>query len=198
MFKCLIALTSLLSATALAVPVWTWVDESGQRHYSDRPVEGATQIEVNASQTFTPARADPPQSRSSQTPDEAAYSVLDIIRPTSDETLVNTGGSVTLELATYPALRPNHTIDVILNGQSLQANSRTLVITLTDVFRGEHTVQAVIRDAAGTELLRSEPVTFFVRQNSVQSPAPAGGAPRPSLVRPPPPPPGAPPGAGGN
>ena len=59
MLKCLIALTSLLTAAALAAPAWTWVDEQGRRHYSDRPVEGATQIELSESQTFAAGSASP-------------------------------------------------------------------------------------------------------------------------------------------
>jgi len=59
MLKCLIALTSLLSAAALAAPAWTWVDAQGRRHYSDRPVPGATQIELSDSQTFSASPARP-------------------------------------------------------------------------------------------------------------------------------------------
>ena len=83
MLKCLIALTSLLSAAALAAPAWTWVDAQGRRHYSDRPVEGATQIELGTTQTFSSsaprpaARPSAAAGTESGAPPAAAYSVLD-------------------------------------------------------------------------------------------------------------------------
>jgi hypothetical protein len=174
MVKCLIALTSLFTAAAMAVPVWTWVDESGQRHYSDRPVEGATQIEIGTSQTFSVEASEPIApaggSRSDQETDPGApYTVLDVISPEPEETLWNTGGEITLELAVSPALRAAHTIGVIYDGQRLEPSARSLSITITEVYRGEHTIQAVIADADGQELMRSRPVTFYVQQTSIQN-----------------------------
>jgi len=175
MVKCLIALTSLFSAAALAVPVWTWVDESGQRHYSDRPVEGATQVEVGTSQTFSAGDAPPPvvpstNSQADQVPDPGTfYTILDVISPEPEETLWNIGATMTVEVAVYPALRAAHMIDVIYDGQRMEAFTRDLSISITDVFRGEHSIQALILDADGAELMRSTPVTFFVRQTSIQN-----------------------------
>lgn len=158
----------------MAVPVWTWVDESGQRHYSDRPVEGATQIEIGTSQTFSaevPAPiASSAGSRSEQEPDPGApYTVLDVIRPEPEETLWNTGGTMTVELAVNPALRAAHSIGLIYDGQRLEPPSRSLSMTINEVYRGEHTIQAVILDADGEELMRSTPVTFFVQQTSIRN-----------------------------
>ena len=51
MHKWLILL-SLLWSTAIAEPAYTWVDENGQVHYSDRPVPGATEIELRGAQGF--------------------------------------------------------------------------------------------------------------------------------------------------
>jgi hypothetical protein len=47
---------------------------------------------------------------------------------------------------------------------------------LPDVFRGTHTLQVVVLDSVGTELVRSQSRTFFVQQTSVQNPnSRAGG-----------------------
>jgi len=187
MLKCLIALTSLLSAAAVAAPAWTWVDEQGRRHYSDRPVEGATQIELSGPQTFaggvTPTPA-APQTGGTE-PAVPAYTVLDVISPEHEATLVNIGGILTMELAVYPRLQRAHRIDVVMNGERLELGSRSLSITIPDVVRGEHTLQALIIGSAGEELMRSDPITVFVRQNSLLTPAPQRAPPPP----PPPPPP---------
>jgi hypothetical protein len=170
MLKCLIALTSLLSAAALAAPAWTWVDAQGRRHYSDRPVEGATQIELGAPQTFggdalrssTRATA----GAESATP-AVTYSVVDIVSPTQQETLHNIEGNLSVSVATNPGLQTGHRIDAILDGQRRQVGAQSLDFTLPEVYRGEHTLQVVIVDSEGAEIRRSAPVTFFVRQTSV-------------------------------
>jgi hypothetical protein len=171
MLKCLIALTSLLSAAALAAPAWTWVDEQGRRHFSDRPVEGATQIELSETQTFSggdlrsSSRA-APTSEESET-GAVGYSVLDILSPTQEETFHNIEGNLGVRIATNPGLQSGHRIDAILDGQRREIGARSLDFTLPEVYRGEHTLQVVIVDSAGSEVTRSAPVTFFVRQTSV-------------------------------
>jgi hypothetical protein len=172
MLKCLIALTSLLSAAVLAAPAWTWVDEQGRRHYSDRPVEGATRIELTESQTFAGGGT---RSSSNAAPDTGAdsaaaaggYSVLDIVSPTSQETLHNIEGNLAVSVATNPGLQSGHRFNVVLDGETREIGARSLDFAVGDVFRGEHTLQVVIVDSAGDEIRRSAPVTFFVRQTSV-------------------------------
>jgi hypothetical protein len=188
MLKCLIALTSLLSAGAVAAPAWTWVDEQGRRHYSDRPVEGAVQIEISTPQTFAGSGA-PQAARQTPTPDEppaVSYAVLDVISPTQGQTITNTGAEMTVEVATYPALQSAHRIVFDLDGERLPVTSRSLTTTLPDIFRGEHTLAAAIVDADGNELARSSLVTFYMRQQSGQAPLPQTVAPaRPQVSRPP-------------
>ena len=194
MLKWLIALTSLFSAAAVAA-VWTWVDEQGHRHFSDQPVEGATQVEVAAPQTFrstTPSQTFPSQTSTapSQTTGSNAtgsivYTVLDIVSPGSQETLHNIGGSLTVEVATYPALQRSDQITVYLDGERQPINTRQLSFTVPNVVRGEHTLAAAIVSADGAELIRSAPVTFFVQQRSGQQPLPQTVSPaRPSITRP--------------
>jgi hypothetical protein len=173
MLKCLIALTSLFSAAVLAAPVWTWVDEQGRRHFSDRPVEGATQIELSEVQTFggnalrSPSSPAAAANGESDAPAATSYSVLDIVSPTQGETLHNIEGSLGVSIATNPGLQSGHRIDAILDGQRRELGARSLDFTLPEVYRGEHTLQVVIVDAAGAEVKRSAAVTFFVRQTSV-------------------------------
>jgi hypothetical protein len=175
MLKCLIALTSLLSVAALAAPAWTWVDEQGRRHYSDRPVEGATRIELGESQTFSgtalrPAPSAPPAPAATEQPPApaaTAYSVVEILSPTQEQTLYNIGGSLSVSIATNPGLRAGHRIDAMLDGDHREIGVRSLDFTLAEVYRGEHTLQVLIVDSSGNELERSAPVTFFVQQTSV-------------------------------
>ena len=188
MLKCLIALTSLFSVAAAAQPVWTWVDDEGRRHYSDRPAEGATRIEVSAPQTFEGAAPAPasPSSGAQAAQQTVTYTTFEILSPAPQETLSNTGSTMTVELATVPALQPAHRIEVEYDGERLPLSTRSLAITVTDVFRGEHTLGAVIVNAGGAEIARAGPGTFFVQQTSGQAPQPQTVQPaRPQTTRPP-------------
>jgi hypothetical protein len=185
MLKCLIALISLLPAAVLAATVWTWVDDQGLRHYSDRQVPGATAMEVAGSQTFSGAAlrlASPSPATSttsatdSSAPTTVTYTVLDVISPAEQETFRNIAGNLTVELAIYPPLAAAHRIDVILDGTHVALGARSLEVTVPEVFRGQHTLQAVIVNEAGQELVRSKTVTFFVQQTGLQN-RPAGRAP---------------------
>lgn len=177
MAKCLIVLIALIAGTVLAAPVWTWVDENGVRHYSDRQVPGATQIEIGEAQTFSGSASrsaeQPTAATQTGSPGQAAaaasYSILDIISPESEQTFWNIGGSLPVSIATFPALQSAHQIDVLLDGERRELGTRSLEFSLEEVWRGEHTLQALIVDANGQIVMRSAPVTFFVQQTSIRN-----------------------------
>ncbi|HLS82262.1 MAG TPA: DUF4124 domain-containing protein [Steroidobacter sp.] len=178
--------TALLLIALLATPafaaqtVWKWVDANGVTHYSDRPVPGATRMEINVS-----SRADAP-SRSTFTNDADAsrqdeanaepYSMFEIWRPDQEESVVNTGGRVSVSIRIDPALRPGHDLHLYLDGRLVEGESPTATsYELTEVPRGEHQVVAVITDQRGQRVQETRPVRFFVRQTSIAQP-PVGPA----------------------
>lgn len=175
MSRWLIVLFMLLATAVSAVPAWTWVDENGQVHYSDRPVPGAKQIELPGSSrtarpaTPAPARpAQPSQPREEQAP--LAYRTFDIVSPVHQQTLWNIGGNLDVQVALDPPLQAGQQIDAYLDGQHLGIGATGMQFTVPDVFRGMHTLQAVIVDADGHEVLKSRSITFMVQQTSIQNP----------------------------
>jgi hypothetical protein len=177
MGKWLIVLPMLYAAALAAEPAWTWVDADGRRHYSDRPVEGATRVDLPGAQGFATARAAPtaPASRSATTPTTApeaapSYRSFTITSPAQEETLWNIGAILNVQLGINPGLQPGHRIDAYLDGQRVVIGQQAQQFTIPDVFRGLHTMYAVIRDAGGRELRRSPEVTFMVQQTSIANP----------------------------
>ena len=174
MLKCLIALTSLLAAPVLQAQIWTWVDAQGVRHYSDTPVDGATELSVErtrASSGLTLGsglRESPQNAGSGEAPAASGYSVLDVISPGQEETFWNIGGELPVELAVYPPLELGHRIDAVLDDEYVTLATRSLSLTIPGVWRGEHRLEILIVDVEGNELMRSPPVTFFVQQTSIQ------------------------------
>lgn len=174
MSKWLISLMWLVAAAAQAADAWTWVDENGTRHYSDRPVEGATKIQLGPAQGFTPNRPAAPQAQAPQDSEQPAperYRVFDVASPEQQETLWNIEGNLSVRLDVQPQLQPGHKIDVYLDGELKNLNATSTQFLVPDVYRGMHTLQAVVYDSNGDELARSLAVTFMVRQTSIIRPA---------------------------
>jgi len=174
MRKCLILLFVLSVQSALAAPVWTWVDSQGQVHYSDRPVPGARQIDLPGAQGFSAPAPAPTRgasgARSESSRAATTYQRLNIVSPGQQETLWNIGGNLNVRVELQPRLEAGHQLDVYLDGQRAYLNTTSPQFTVSNVFRGTHTIEAVIIDAAGREVQRSAAVPFVVQATSVQNP----------------------------
>lgn|SRR5690606_34193584 len=175
---CLLALTIAAAAgPASAVTVWRWVDQNGVVHYSDRPVDGAERIELSGPQTYPGGQQGLPSAtaeRSATSPvpqqDQAPYRRFEIVAPAQQETLWNIGGTLAVTVALEPPLQPGHRLDVYLDGERRSLGATSTQLTVPEVYRGLHTLQAVVVDEAGSEVLRSLAVTFMVQQTSIQNP----------------------------
>lgn len=164
----------LYAAASFGATAWTWVDEQGRRHFSDRPVPGAQQIELPGAQGFSrPSVSTPrPAASAPQAQQSAArpYSVFDVVSPSQQQTLWNIEGNLNVQVQLEPSLLPGHSLDVFLDGQRIALNATSDQFTVPEVFRGLHTLQAVVVDTNGTEVLRSLAVTFMVQQTSLLNP----------------------------
>ena len=173
-----------LSGTASSAEVWKWVDAKGVTHYSDQPVPGAVRIEVRAGNISEARPAQPTSNQAdsdSQSAEQGTYRTFQIVRPTNDQSIVNTGGQVDVEIRIAPPLEATDRLNLFLDGKLVTGFPRNATIyALTDVPRGTHNVSAVVADASGNTIQESPPVTFTVRQESIAQP-PVG----PSLGQPP-------------
>jgi len=170
-------LASLLSAAALGQQAYTWTDENGTVHYSDRPFPGAETIDLRAAQGFTaPQPFQPAPPPTDVVPAEAeepvqAYTAFNVIQPVQQETLWNIGAVLNVVVDLQPGLQAGHHLGAYLDGQLIDVGATTTQFQLPDVFRGMHTLQAVVLDEDGEEVLRSLATSFMVQQTSLQNPA---------------------------
>jgi uncharacterized protein DUF4124 len=178
---------SSLTGTASAADVWRWVDSSGVTHYSDQPVPGATKIEVRAGNVAEsgPANLGQPRSAASDSKADATrYRDFAIFRPEVNQSIINTGGQVNVEIRTDPPVQPLHTLSLYLDGKLVTAPApNSLSYVLTEVPRGVHSVSAVITDQSGKTLQETPPIGFNVRQESLANP-PVGPTLRPRPPKP--------------
>jgi hypothetical protein len=92
------------------------------------------------------------------------------VQPGQQQTLWNIGAMLQVQAEIEPALQPGHHIDVFLDGQRVSVGATAAQFTVPEVYRGVHTLQAVIADANGQDLVRSLAVTFMVQQTSILNP----------------------------
>lgn len=167
-------LVSLLCAAAFGQQAYRWTDETGQVHYSDRPAPGATEIQLRGAQGFTavvPGRSAAEDSEPAPVEQPArAYTAFNVISPAQQETLWNIGAVLTVQVELAPGLQAGHHLGAYLDGQLIDVGATATQFQLPDVFRGTHTLQAVVLDATGNEVLRSLAVIFMVQQTSIQNP----------------------------
>jgi hypothetical protein len=152
--------------------VWKWVDEKGVTHFSDSPVAGATKMELNSapSSSSEPAPAYTP-SPATERPRGPAYSRLAVESPQQDESIINTGGKVTVRLAATPALAHNHVVTLYMDGARVEGFPPTaMAFDLPEVPRGSHTLKFSVSTQQGELIQESPATTFHVRQESIAKP----------------------------
>lgn len=180
-----------LCSTASAAEVWKWVDAKGVTHYSDQPIPGATKIEVRAGNISEARSAQPlanePDSDSQSQDEAGAYRNFQIVRPTNEQNIINTGGEVAVEIRIAPPVQSAHRLNLYLDGKLVTGFPRnTVIYALTAVPRGTHNLTAVVADSSGNTIQEAPPVTFNVRQESIAQPpvGPSLGQPPKPLPRP--------------
>lgn len=163
----------LALADGVTAQVYKWVDKDGNIRYSDKPPpddKKAKPVELKPL-TSLEAIAPPPESGATERAEaeqEAAtggYRGFRFKRPQPDQTLSNIGTLLSVELDFEPALMPGHQLMVTFNGQDYQARAST--VTLTNVFRGTHSISARIVDDQGKVLASTGPITFHVQQHAI-------------------------------
>ncbi len=130
--------------------------------FSDQTCPDAEKIEVKAAQTVaSPGGVKGLSERKGGVPAQTPYTKFAIVSPTDDQAVRSNGGEVSVSISVNPGLRAKHAIVVTVDGQPIGKGSST-TLTLQNLPRGTHTVQAAVVDEKGKEIVRSETVTFHV------------------------------------
>jgi len=172
--KRLTLIVCLMSAGAIiqAQTVYKVIQPDGTVEFTDSPPAGeaAQRVEVAPLNTLPPL-VSPRDAFDDQpaAPAKAAYSEFRITSPKNDSSFWETSGNVNVDVSLAPSLRSGDKIEVLLDGRSV-GGGRSTAIALTAMDRGTHSVQAVIKDASGKVLARSNTVSFTLQKGSLLSP----------------------------
>jgi hypothetical protein len=172
----ILALLVLLAASfAAAEEAYVWTDEDGVVHYSDRPVPGATRIELaepNSGRSPAPSR-NTDEAANDEESDEGGdpsgpfqYESFEVASPGAEETLWNIEGVLNVSLALNPPLQPGHQIRAYFDGEPRIVTGTSF--QLEEVWRGVHNLQAEVLDETGNMLIRSQTNRFYIQQTSVR------------------------------
>ena len=168
----LILLALLVGGAALA-DTYTWTDEEGIVHYSDRPHPGAKRIIIdspNTSRALARQRAADAATTEDASAAEAGtpirYESFEIASPGAEETLWNIEGVLNVSLSLTPALQPGHQVRVYFDGNPQIVSGTSF--QLQEVWRGVHNLQAEVLDEAGQMKIRTRPNRFYVQQSTVR------------------------------
>ena len=165
-------LLGLLGSAVALAQAYTWVDDEGVTHYSDRPQEGATPVNLSeysrntGAQLYRPTR--PAAAEAGDAEEKAGpfkYASLVIASPGAEETLWNIEGVLNVSLALSPGLQSGHQVRVYFDGQARDVSGTS--IQIEDVYRGVHNIQAEVIDETGKLMIRSQTNRFYVQQNSI-------------------------------
>jgi hypothetical protein len=183
---CLLALS--VQAQETKRELWKWKDANGVTQYSDRPVPGATKVEMYTSTPPPPATpaARPASPTAPAKPGAAAavqYQSLEIWQPASGESFFGTDASVNVRMRSEPSLASGDRLLLYLDGKLVEGAANSYEHTLSNLERGVHSLAAVILDDKGNEKIRSEPRVFHIKLPTTIEPRAVG----PSLKPQPPP-----------
>jgi hypothetical protein len=163
-------LLGLLAAAGAFAEAYTWTDDEGVVHYSDRPEPGATLIDLGESNRSRPRPTTTQTAANNESADDQApapgYSTIEVASPSAEETLWNIEATLNVTLALTPALKPGHRVRVYFDGSPQMVSGTSF--QLTEVYRGVHNLQAEVIDETGKLLIRSRPSRFYVQQNSIR------------------------------
>ncbi|MBT8046874.1 MAG: DUF4124 domain-containing protein [Xanthomonadales bacterium] len=159
--------------------IYKVVDENGNVTFTDqRPASGAqpmdlpplsvietdmqTPDETAQSMQSAAAEAKPP------TPRELRRQFRDfrITRPLQEETFWGTANAVVVTWGSSEPIPPSMSVLLYVDGTPQEAPAAGGVTLTLD--RGEHRVYAELRDERKRRIVTTDPVTFFVKQNSAQ------------------------------
>lgn len=178
---CLLALS--VQAQETKRELWKWKDANGVTQYSDRPVPGATKVEMYTSAP-APAAAPAPRPATPAAQGKPAagvqYQSLEIWQPASGESYFGADATVNVRMRSEPSLASGDRLLLYLDGKLVEGAADSYEHTLANLERGVHSLAAVILDDKGNEKIRSEPRVFHIKLPTTVEPRAVGPALKPA------------------
>jgi len=159
-------LSALIIAFSANAVLYKGLDAEGNMVYSDKPFDNSKQF-TPPSLTIMDAPKTQPKKEVRKEPEEKAfkYTRLSIVSPKNNEVVWNRP-QLTVSMKVSPALNvaEGHTTWLLMDGKPLMKKSRKLSFQINRADRGEHKLQAQIRDNKGKIIKRSKTVNAVIKR----------------------------------
>ena len=161
----------LVAAQPAIAGIYTYIDEQGNRVFTDQP-NGRS---VEPTTTKAPNSIPAPAARSSERPTKLkvlkaptpGYTRIDIAEPAPDATIRDNAGMLSISVNSEPALHPGHEYRVLLDGEPAGPPSASTTLIVPHVDRGTHQLMVEIVNASGEGVQRSPPQVFHMLRTSL-------------------------------
>ncbi|MGH8436854.1 MAG: DUF4124 domain-containing protein [Pseudomonas sp.] len=152
-----ILLCLLLIGLPVAAEVYTYIDNEGNRVFTDQPKPGnAKRIELAPSNSMPTNSTPPPAPVQAAPATPPAYQLLRILIPEPDATIRDgSSGDLIVTATSEPGLLAGHNYRLLLDGQTVGGPSRSPVFPLSNLARGTHQLAVEILDSNGRTLERT-------------------------------------------
>ena len=165
----MLSLTLLFALTPAWAVICKQVDAKGVVSYSDLPPDECPKpVQLPEYSRYAPrpiaAPPAPPRPAANGNRTGGAYQSLAIRQPEQGASVHDPAGRLDIALAVQPALQEGDSIRILLDGAEVLTTGGTSGITLGNVARGRHSLQAVIAAPDGRQILASPVVTFYMHR----------------------------------
>lgn len=152
-------------ALSAAAAVYQTTDEHGNPVFSDVPPSSeAEALELPPTNTIEPVQINP-KVTAPEPVAGAIYEHLSIVHPAHDSAVRANDGTVQIEVTLSPALRADHRLLILLDN-AIVSDGSAQSLTLSNLSRGSHRLQAKIQDPLGETLIESIATTFHLLRAS--------------------------------
>lgn len=155
----------LLALPAIApAEVYRYRDASGTLMFSDRaPHDGAAPLSQNSINRMpATVAAPPPVATAARTEQRSPYQQVSILLPAPNAAHLDPSGDLRVEASSEPALLPNHSYRLLLDGQTRPAG-----LQLRNLDRGSHRLAIQIVDANDRVLAASAEQWVHIQRPSL-------------------------------
>jgi hypothetical protein len=155
----------LMVMPLFARDVYKYIAKDGEVVYSERYHPDAERIKVNDSKKTVALHPDDLSDEARAAAGE--YDNFSIVQPTENETIRNEETNVQVGISLTPKLAEGHVIHLFVDGTKLDSDIKQTQMTLQQLSRGTHSLQAKIANSEGEYLKESNSITFHLRQPAV-------------------------------
>ncbi len=160
---------ALLYAFTVSAGLYKGLDEEGNVIYSDKPFENSQQF-TPPTITIVDAPKLPPKKEEvvEEETAETKYTKFSITTPKNNQTIWNEPAlTVSLQLNPALATAEGHTIWLMMDGKPLVKKSQSLSLQIGRADRGEHKLQAQVRNEKGKIIKRTKSITVHIKNTVI-------------------------------